>query len=131
MWFKITWPSGLVTHEASEAMSREALAMERWGKNTLEEVEAFGVKIEHAAHEELVSLGLVHADAPVADAAPAETPVPTLDTDAIVETVPTSPTPEPTESTQSAPETETKVYSDGSSATGPGPLPDQSPEQQR
>jgi hypothetical protein len=28
------------------------------------------------------------------------------------------------------PETETKEYSDGSSATGPGPLPDQSPAQQ-
>ena len=28
------------------------------------------------------------------------------------------------------PVTETKEYSDGSSATGPGPLPDQSPEQQ-
>ncbi|MBC7604331.1 MAG: KTSC domain-containing protein [Ramlibacter sp.] len=26
--------------------------------------------------------------------------------------------------------TETKVYADGSSATGPGPLPDQSPEEQ-
>lgn len=104
MWFKVTWPTGLVTHEASEALSREALAMERWGKNTLEEVEAYGVKIEHAVHEELVSLGLVHADAPVADAAPAETPVPTLDTADIVETAPTSPIPEPTESTPSAPE---------------------------
>jgi hypothetical protein len=93
MWFKVTWASGAVAHMDSETQTPAALAMERWG-HSLEEVEALGVRIEHAIPGELAALGLVHVDAPEVTPEPAATS----------EMEPSSETQETTESTPSAPE---------------------------
>lgn len=99
MWFKVTWPSGLVSHMQSEVTSPAALAMERWGQNSLEHVHAMGVSIEEAAHADLVALGLA-----AADQAPSEPQAATPDQAATAETAPTSEIPETTDSTPLAPE---------------------------
>jgi hypothetical protein len=47
MNFKITWTSGLVTHEVNESVTPDAYALSRWGINSAAELkETFGVTIE-------------------------------------------------------------------------------------
>jgi hypothetical protein len=104
MWFKITWPTGLTTHESSETQNREAYAMERWGQDSLEAVEALGVKIEHAVHEELVSLGIISEP-------PSAEPVASGDS-STGETAVQEPMPEPAATAETAPPSETAATSD-------------------
>ncbi len=44
--FKITWPSGLVTVEDSEASTVDGYAMLRWGANSYADMASFNVQLE-------------------------------------------------------------------------------------
>lgn len=102
--FEVKWPNGSITLERSETSTIEGFAMERWGR-TYDEVQALNITIRDN-----------NTYAAVAEPKPEAAPAKRVRKAASL--------------VQSTPITETKVYEDGTSATGPAPLPDQSPGEQ-